>query len=75
MTAEQREAQAKTRFMIIGLVRLGGAALAIFGIVVLSGRFDSVPPVAGYLMLAAGLLDFALVPYALARAWRTPPEQ
>lgn len=41
----------------------------------LSGRFESIPAVAGYFMLAAGLLDFALVPYVLARAWRTPRDR
>jgi len=74
MTPEQREVRARTRFFILSLLRISGAVLMMLGVLVTSGRFTSVPPVAGYVLVAIGFLGFLLVPRALARRWRTPPD-
>ena len=68
------EERARNRYFVISLSRLVGVALLVLGMVVLAGRIDGVPPVAGYVLVVAGLIDIALVPRALARRWRTPPE-
>lgn len=73
MTPEQAEARARTRYFVMVLARLTGAALAVFGLVVTAGRFEGVPPLVGYVLLLIGLIDIALVPRLLARRWRTPP--
>ncbi|WP_414901606.1 hypothetical protein ACMT1E_00845 [Sphingomonas flavalba] len=68
-----RDAQARTRYFALSLVRLSGAVLVLIGIVVTSGRVESLPAVAGYALIGAGLLDMVLFPRLLARRWRTPP--
>lgn len=63
------------RFAAIQLVRLAGVAMMLAGILVLSGRsplLGNLPDLAGYLMLAAGLIAVFLVPTLLARRWRSP---
>lgn len=73
MTPEQLEAQARTRYFVMTFARIGGAAMAFFGIVISAGRFESIPPAVGYVLVIAGLIDIAVVPRMLARKWRTPP--
>lgn len=73
MTPEQAEARARTRYFVMVLARLKGVAIAIFGLLVFAGRFEGVPPLAGYVLVLVGLIDIALVPRLLARRWRTPP--
>lgn len=63
---------ARTRFLILSLLRLGGAVLVMFGLAIAAGRLATVPPAAGIVMVVIGALDFALVPLLLARRWRTP---
>ncbi len=67
------EAQARRRFAVISLVRLGGAATAVFGLVILAGRLDW-PPLAGAVFVLAGLAGFAVLPRSLARKWKTKQE-
>jgi len=78
MTAEQQQARkdaiARNRYFVITLARISGAALALLGMVITAGRFEGVPPVAGYALLLIGLVDILLVPRMLARRWRTPPQ-
>lgn len=63
---------ARNRHLAIALLRLSGAVLIMFGMVIAAGRFQTIPPVAGIAMVVVGALDFALVPLWLARRWRTP---
>lgn len=65
------EAQARSRFFIISILRLGGVALVIAALMVLNGKLP-LPQVAGWIGLAIGLADIFIVPQVLARAWRTP---
>ena len=41
-------------------------------VVIAAGRFATLPPGAGIVMILVGALDFAFVPLWLARKWRTP---
>jgi hypothetical protein len=64
--------KARNRFLAISLLRLAGALLVMFGLVVAAGRLLDVPPIAGMVMVLVGALAFAVVPLLLARRWRTP---
>lgn len=63
---------ARRRYFAIALLRLSGALLVMFGMVIAAGKFPSIPKPAGIVMILVGALDFALVPVMLARRWRTP---
>lgn len=63
---------ARNRFFALSLLRLAGALMVMLGLVVASGRFPTVPPLAGVALTLVGALTFALVPLWLARRWRTP---
>ena len=67
------EDQARTRYMVMQALRIGGVAMVIVGILIVRGKIE-VPTVAGYVLIAVGLLDTFAVPLLLARKWRTPPE-
>jgi hypothetical protein len=68
---------AHRRWMVIQLMRVGGIAFAILGIlmareaVVIAGDDNRL---VGYGFIAIGLLDAFLVPQYLARKWRSPRE-
>jgi hypothetical protein len=64
---------ARGRFLVINVLRLGGVAMVIVGILVVERMFD-LPDVAGYVLIGAGLIDIFLVPQMLARKWRSPLE-
>jgi hypothetical protein len=64
---------ARARWIAIGATRLAGVAMVIVGILGLRDVFEY-PDVAGYILVAVGLLDVFLVPQILARKWRSPRE-
>ena len=64
---------ARARFVIIQLVRIGGVALAWFGLMIIGGKFD-LPPLAGYFFAVAGVVEAMVLPVLLARRWKTPSE-
>lgn len=66
------DTQARNRFLAISLLRIAGALLVMFGVVIAAGRLPDVPRVVGIIAILVGALDFALVPLLLARRWRTP---
>ncbi|MEO6152104.1 MAG: hypothetical protein ABIT09_09220 [Croceibacterium sp.] len=67
------DAVARTRYFTIQALRIAGVALVLVGILIVRGRI-AVDPVAGYALVAVGLVDIFAVPMVLARKWRTPPE-
>jgi hypothetical protein len=64
--------KARNRFLAISLLRLAGALLVMFGLVIAAGRLPDVPRIVGIIAVLVGAADFALVPLLLARRWRTP---
>jgi hypothetical protein len=69
--------EARKRWLVIQLMRVGGVAFAILGImmardVVNIGGDDN--RLVGYAFIVIGLLDAFVVPQYLARKWRTPPQ-
>ena len=67
------DAQARNRFIVIQLVRIGGVAMVLLGLMVMTGRIDW-PREAGFVLAAAGLFEALLAPLLLSRKWKTPSE-
>lgn len=66
---------ARNRFFLIQLARLGGTALALFGLLLWqSDRVVRGGSFAGFPITLAGLLISFWLPLHLIRKWRTPPE-
>jgi hypothetical protein len=62
---------ARGRWLVINLLRLGGVAMVIAGMLG-TRQVLEIPMIAAYALIAIGLLDIFLVPLFLARKWRTP---
>ena len=68
------EAMWKRRFFTLMLARLSGTVLALLGLLV--GFTDVFQPggyrVVGIVLIAAGLIDLAVLPILLRKQWRKP---
>jgi hypothetical protein len=77
--AARREAAARQRFFAIGLFRLAGAFILMFGIVISLQRFAWVQgdkaKWMGLIVSIVGFFQFIVVPRLLARAWATPRDK
>ena len=67
------EEVARGRWMAINAVRAGGAAMVLVGILGLEGVIEY-PAIAGYILVAVGVIDIFFVPLIMARKWRSPLE-
>lgn len=72
MMIDEPDSRARNRFFAMSLIRIIGAALMMLGLVIVYGRMDGVPQIAGVALVLLGAAAFALVPRLLARRWRTP---
>jgi uncharacterized membrane protein YcjF (UPF0283 family) len=77
--AARRAALARQRFFMIGLFRLSGAAILLFGMAISLQRFGWVQgnkaKWMGIIVSTVGFIQFMLVPRMLARAFATPKER
>ena len=67
---------AAARFAVLQMVRLSGAVLAFAGVLIVSGKaawLPHLPAAVGYVLIAAGLIDFYMAPMLLARRWKSKP--
>jgi hypothetical protein len=73
------EKAARQRYFIIGLFRLSGAFIVMFGFLIMMQRFGWVQgtkaKTMGAIIAFVGLFQFLIVPRMLIRAFRTPPGQ
>lgn len=71
-----REKAARTRFIAIGLFRLSGALILVFGIAIALQNFGWVQgqkaKMMGMIIAFIGLIQMVVVPRMLVQAWRTP---
>ncbi len=78
MQSQPDDTQARNRFLMIQLMRIGGVAMVLFGIAVLRDAVD-LPDLAGYVLLVMGIGEAFVVPHMLARLWstndRNPPRR
>ena len=76
LSTDEAEKLAKQRFFTLSFLRLSGAALTIFGLLIYAGRIDFLAGEGstqlGIILILAGLVEFFWIPIALARHWRTP---
>ncbi|HKX35390.1 MAG TPA: hypothetical protein VJM79_01830 [Rhizorhapis sp.] len=74
---QTREAAAKQRFFAIGLFRLSGVFILMFGFLIMLEKFAFVSgdkaKLMGAIIATVGMFQTIIVPKILARAWRTPP--
>jgi uncharacterized membrane protein YcjF (UPF0283 family) len=75
----RRAALAKQRFFMIGLFRLSGALILLFGLAIALQRFEWVQgdkaKWMGVIVTTVGFFQFFLVPRLLARAFATPRDK
>jgi hypothetical protein len=64
---------ARGRWLTINVLRLGGVAMVVAGMLG-TRQVIAMPVIAAYTLIAIGLLDIFLVPLFLARKWRSPLE-
>ena len=65
---------AKARFFALGLIRLGGVALAFLGVAIIAKRLVEPAEIIGGVLLFIAAIDVLVVPVLLAKRWRTPTE-
>lgn len=70
---DEQEELARKRFMLLQIIRLGGAVMAMIGAVIISGRLIDMPML-GYVLLIVGAVEFFVLPNLIARGWRTPDQ-
>jgi drug/metabolite transporter (DMT)-like permease len=79
MTPDEIEARAKTRFFLLGFLRLFGALLMMAGFVLVMGKWQIAGPdvdrYLGIILVLVGAFDFALAPMLLARRWKRGDRQ
>ncbi len=74
MTPEQQEAQARNRFILMNLARIGGTVIVLLALLLWqSDMFVEGGSIIGFPIALAGLAISFLAPQYLARKWRTPP--
>lgn len=74
MIPGQEPDPAAARFAVLQLVRLSGALLVLVGVLALTGKVSllaGLPEVVAYVLMAAGLIDYFVLPPLLAKRWRS----
>jgi len=67
--------RARSRFFIIGAIRLAGAITIALAVAVTFGRFKQVPAELGYALLLLGVVEFLILPQMLVKRWKSPPTE
>ena len=73
MTVDER--RARSRFFVIGAVRLAGAVTIALAVAISYGRIEGLPGELGYMLLALGIVEFLLLPQMLVKRWKTPTSE
>ena len=63
---------ARARFFALGLIRLGGVALAFLGVGIIAKRLVEPAEIIGGIILFIAAIDVLVVPVILAKRWRSP---
>ena len=64
---------ARTRFMVITLLRVSGIVLMLLGMGIMATGMIEPRDIVGGAIFLAGALDALIMPRFLIRRWRTPP--
>ncbi len=68
------QAQAQKRFIILNVIRIGGAVLLALGLAVLANGFAGLPKAVGVVLFVVGIVDFLVIPVALSKRWKSPTD-
>lgn len=69
------ESEAKSRFLILNLVRFSALLFVFAGAANIGGKLmPETSPTLGYVLLIFGAVDFFVAPVLLKRMWRTPEQ-
>ncbi|MEZ5688068.1 MAG: hypothetical protein R3E21_04660 [Caenibius sp.] len=69
--ARSDDVRARNRFAVLSALRLGGVVLVGLGLLAINQALP-IPPIVGWVLLPAGIVEIFIVPQILARIWRTP---
>jgi hypothetical protein len=69
MNSDERERQAKQRFITLSLFRFVSVFLVLFGVVILSGRLLPDLEIVGYAFVVLGAVEFFMMPVILKKIW------
>lgn len=73
MTPQEQDNLARTRFIILTVLRASGVALMLLGMGIIGSRIIEPSDLIGGIVFTIGFLDSLLLPHILIRKWRTPP--
>ena len=68
------DALAKKRFFALNAIRICGAVFIGLGLAILANGFMDLPKFVGVILFIAGIFEFIVVPFMLARAWKSKGE-
>lgn len=71
--AAEAEIRARSRFVLLSLIRFSGAIIALAGAVVVGRRLIEPAEIVGGLLLALGAFEVIMLPTILARNWKKQP--
>jgi membrane protein YdbS with pleckstrin-like domain len=66
---EAAEAQARSRFIIITVLRFAGVGLVMLGFAIIGGVID-LPRAVGAVLVLVGVADIFVMPLVLVRSWK-----
>jgi hypothetical protein len=69
MNSEEREAQAKQRFILLSAMRLLSALLVMLGLAFISGKIMPGFEAVGYFFVIFGAAEFFIAPIFLKKMW------
>ncbi len=72
--SDAEEARARRRWLAINVVRLGGIAGAMLGLILAARATTLAPKVIGIALVLSAMAMIAVVPAALAHRWRSGAE-
>jgi len=76
VTPEEKEEQAKGRFVTLNIIRLVGLGMVLFGIANALGRFlPELSPWLGYVLVAMGMFEFFFLPNIVSKNWRSNDDE
>lgn len=64
------EARARSRFIALNAMRVGGVVMVLLGIAVSQHKID-LPQWAAYLLIGLGMVEAFFVPAVFSRLWRS----
>ena len=71
MNSDERERQARQRFMILNLIRFSGVGIVMLGVASVAGKFlPELGPEFGTLLMLIGMVEFFFLPIIVKKGWR-----